>query len=90
VPTGIKIFNWLATIWGGKVRFATPMMFCVAFLFSVPDCRAYRHHAFRSAVRLATGNSYFVMAHFHYVLVGAILFASLRPSITGTRRSPAA
>src|SRR6201994_809506 len=33
VPTGIKIFNWLATMWGGKIRFATPMMFSVAFLF---------------------------------------------------------
>ena len=33
VPTGIKIFNWLGTMWGGKIRFATPMLFCVAFLF---------------------------------------------------------
>ena len=33
VPTGIKIFNWLATMWGGKIRFTTPMLFCVAFLF---------------------------------------------------------
>ncbi len=33
VPTGIKIFNWLATMWGGKIRFAAPMLFCIAFLF---------------------------------------------------------
>ena len=33
VPTGIKIFNWLGTMWGGKIRFTTPMLFCVAFLF---------------------------------------------------------
>ena len=33
IPTGIKIFNWLATMWGGKIRFATPMLFCIGFLF---------------------------------------------------------
>jgi cytochrome c oxidase subunit I len=33
VPTGIKIFNWLATMWGGKLQFKTPMLFCIAFLF---------------------------------------------------------
>ena len=33
IPTGIKIFNWLATLWGGKIRFRVPMLFCVAFLF---------------------------------------------------------
>ena len=33
VPTGIKIFNWLATMYGGKIRFATPMLFCIGFLF---------------------------------------------------------
>ena len=33
IPTGIKIFNWLATMWGGKIRFETPMLFCMAFLF---------------------------------------------------------
>ena len=73
VPTGIKIFNWLATIWGGKIHFATPMMFSAAFLFQFLI-------AGLTGVMLAVapfdwqlGNSYFVVAHFHYVLVGAIL-----------------
>ncbi len=54
IPTGIKIFNWLATMWGGKIRFATPMLFCTAFVLSIPRCRTYRHHAFGGAVGLAT------------------------------------
>jgi len=75
VPTGIKIFNWLATMWGGKIRFAVPMMFCVAFLFQFLV-------AGLTGVTLAVapfdwqlGNSYYLVAHFHYVIVGAILFA---------------
>ena len=79
VPTGIKIFNWLATMWGGKIRFKTPMLFCIAFPVSVPDRRPDRHHAERR--RRSTGslrNSYFVVAHFHYVIVGGILFCALR------------
>ena len=75
VPTGIKIFNWLATMWGGKIRFATPMMFCIGFLFQFLI-------AGLSGIMLATApfdwqlaNSYFVVAHFHYVIVGGILFS---------------
>ena len=75
VPTGIKIFNWLATMWGGKIRFATPMMFCIGFLFQFLI-------AGLSGIMLADApfdwqlsNSYFVVAHFHYVIVGGILFA---------------
>jgi len=74
VPTGIKIFNWLATMWGGKIRFATPMLFCTGFLFQFLV-------AGLTGIMLATapfdwqlGNSYFVVAHFHYVIVGGILF----------------
>jgi len=89
VPTGIKIFNWLATMWGGKIRFAAPMMFCVAFLFQFLV-------AGLTGVTLAVapfdwqlGNSYYVVAHFHYVIVGAILFAIFAgfyywfPKVTG-------
>jgi len=74
IPTGIKIFNWVATIWGGKIRFATPMLFCVAFLFQFLI-------AGLTGIMLSVApwdwqlhNSYFVIAHFHYVLVGAIVF----------------
>src|SRR5579875_2264827 len=78
--TGIKMFNWLATMWGGNIRFATPMLFCTGFLFQFLV-------AGLTGVMLAIvpwdwqlHNSYFLIAHFHYVLVGAIamcLFAGL-------------
>ena len=54
VPTGIKIFNWLGTMWGGKLRFRVPMLFSLAFLFQFLDRRPDRHHAGRRALRLAT------------------------------------
>jgi len=44
VPTGIKIFNWLGTMWGGRIQFKTPMLFSIGFLFQVPDCRVDRGH----------------------------------------------
>jgi cytochrome c oxidase subunit 1 len=74
VPTGIKIFNWLATLWGGKIQFTVPMMFAVGFLFQflIAGLTGIMLAARRSTGSL--GNSYFVVAHFHYVLVGAILF----------------
>jgi cytochrome c oxidase subunit 1 len=74
VPTGIKIFNWIATIWGGKIRFAVPMLFCLAFLFQFL-CAGL------TGIMLAVvpfdwqlTDSYFVVAHFHYVLIGGLLF----------------
>jgi len=74
VPTGIKIFNWLATMWGGKIEFKTPMLFCVAFLvqFLVAGLTGIMLGAAPFDWQLS--NSYFVVAHFHYVIVGGILF----------------
>jgi cytochrome c oxidase subunit 1 len=75
VPTGIKIFNWLATMYGGRIRFATPMLFCTAFL-------AQFVFGGLTGIMLATvpydwqvTDSYFVVGHFHYVLGGGMLFA---------------
>ena len=74
IPTGIKIFNWVATMWGGKIRFATPMLFCTAFLFQFL-CAGL------TGIMLAVApwdwqlhNSYFVIAHFHYTLTGSFVF----------------
>jgi cytochrome c oxidase subunit 1 len=93
VPTGIKIFNWLATIWGGKVIFATPMIFCVGFLFQFLVAGLTGIMLAAAPFDWQLGNSYFVVAHFHYVLVGAILYALFAafyywyPKITGRMMS---
>ncbi|MCU1309114.1 MAG: Cytochrome-c oxidase [Candidatus Angelobacter sp.] len=89
VPTGIKIFNWLATMWGGKIEFKAPMLFCTAFLFQflIAGLTGIMQGAAPFDWHLA--NSYFVIAHFHYVIVGGILFTFFAafyywfPKVTG-------
>ncbi len=76
VPTGIKIFNWLATMWGGKIRFAVPMLFCIAFLFQFLIGGLTGVTLAVAPFDWQLGNSYYLVAHFHYVIVGAILFAA--------------
>ena len=75
VPTGIKIFNWLATMWGGKIRFKTPMLFLTAFLFQFLIAGLTGIILSIAPFDWQLHNSYFVIAHFHYMLVGAIIFA---------------
>jgi cytochrome c oxidase subunit I len=74
VPTGIKIFNWLATMWGGKIRFDTPMLFCVGFLFQFLIAGLTGVTLAVAPLDWQLANSYYVVAHFHYVIVGGILF----------------
>jgi cytochrome c oxidase subunit 1 len=74
VPTGIKIFNWLATMWGGRIQLATPMMFCIAFLFQFLVAGLTGVTLAVAPLDWQLGNSYYVVAHFHYVIVGGILF----------------
>ncbi|HEY0701449.1 MAG TPA: cytochrome c oxidase subunit I [Candidatus Acidoferrales bacterium] len=74
VPTGIKIFNWIGTMWGGKIRFNAPMLFCVAFLFQFLIAGLTGIMLAASPFNWQLTGSYFVVAHFHYVIVGAILF----------------
>src|ERR1700680_619170 len=74
VPTGIKIFNWLATMWGGEIHFTVPMLFCIAFLFQFLIAGLTGIMLGAAPFDWQLSNSYFVVAHFHYVIVGGILF----------------
>ncbi|MFQ5967416.1 MAG: cytochrome c oxidase subunit I [Acidimicrobiia bacterium] len=74
VPTGIKIFNWLATMWGGRIRFKTPMLFAVGFvaMFVIGGLSGVTH-AIVPADWQQT-DTYYIVAHFHYVLFGGSIF----------------
>jgi cytochrome c oxidase subunit 1 len=95
VPTGIKIFNWLATMWGGKIRYATPMLFCAGFLFQFLIAGLTGVTLAVAPLDWQLGNSYYVVAHFHYVIVGGILFTIFGafyywyPKVTGKMCSEA-
>jgi cytochrome c oxidase subunit 1 len=77
IPTGVKIFNWIGTMWGGRIRFSTPMLFAVGFIwmFMMGGFTGIMHSS--PPVDAQQQDTYFVVAHFHYVLIGGSLFALL-------------
>ncbi|MBP6507888.1 MAG: cytochrome c oxidase subunit I [Opitutaceae bacterium] len=77
VPTGVKIFNWIGTLWGGHLKMRTPMMFALGFvwMFMIGGFSGVMHAA--APADAQQQDSYFVIAHFHYVLIGGSLFALL-------------
>ncbi len=74
IPTGIKIFNWLGTMYGGRIRLELPMMFCIAFLFQFLIAGLTGVMLSVAPFDWQLSDSYFVVAHFHYVLIGGLLF----------------
>lgn len=93
IPTGVKIFNWIGTMWGGKIRFTVPMLFAVGFvwMFMMGGFTGIMHSSV--PVDSQQQDSYFVIAHFHYVLIGGSIFALFCgiyfwfPKITGRMMS---
>ncbi|MBI4635347.1 MAG: cbb3-type cytochrome c oxidase subunit I, partial [Candidatus Rokubacteria bacterium] len=89
IPTGVKIFNWLATLWGGSIRTTTALHFAVGLvgLFTIGGLSGIMHAS--PPVDLQQTDSYFVVAHLHYVLIGGSLFGLFAgayywwPKITG-------
>jgi len=74
VPTGVKIFNWMGTMYGGSIRFTTPMLFAIGFvsMFTIGGLTGVMHAIV--PVDMHHQDSYFVVAHFHYVLFGGAIF----------------
>ncbi|MBD7936857.1 MULTISPECIES: cytochrome c oxidase subunit I [Cytobacillus] len=77
VPTGIKIFNWLFTMWGGSIKFTTPMLYAIAFIPTFTMGGVTGVMLASAAQDYQFHDSYFVVAHFHYVIVGGVVFALL-------------
>ena len=75
IPTGVKIFNWIGTIWGGSLQMKTPMYFALGFIamFIMGGLSGIMHAS--PPADLQQTDSYFVVAHFHYVLFGGSIFA---------------
>jgi cytochrome c oxidase subunit 1 len=74
VPTGIKIFNWVGTMWGGDIRLTTPMLFAIGFvaMFTIGGLSGVTHSIVPADTQ--QHDSYYVVAHFHYVLFGGAVF----------------
>ncbi|MEW1953274.1 cytochrome c oxidase subunit I [Terrabacter sp. NPDC080008] len=89
VPTGVKFFNWIGTMWGGKVVLATPMIWAIGFLVTFLFGGLTGIILSSPALDFHLNDSYFVVAHFHYTVFGTVVFAMFSgfyfwwPKLTG-------
>ncbi|MGB3101273.1 MAG: cbb3-type cytochrome c oxidase subunit I, partial [Psychrobacillus psychrotolerans] len=77
VPTGMKIFNWLLTIWGGSIKVTTPMLYALGFIPSFVAGGVTGIMQAAAPLDYQLHDSYFIVAHFHYVIVGGVVLAIL-------------
>ncbi|MDI1435603.1 MULTISPECIES: cytochrome c oxidase subunit I [Polyangium] len=75
IPSGVKMFNWLGTLWGGSIRFTVPMLYGIAFLFLFGIGGLTGLFLGMLSVDLHLHDTYFVVAHFHYVMMGSTAIA---------------
>jgi len=89
VPTGVKFFNWIGTMWGGNIAMRTPMLWAVGFLTTFLFGGLTGIILASPPLDFAVSDSYFVVAHFHYVVFGTVVFAMFAgfyfwwPKLTG-------
>ncbi len=90
VPTGVKFFNWIGTMWGGHLVFSTPLIWAIGFLVTFLFGGLTGVILASPALDFSLSDSYFVVAHFHYVVFGTVVFAMFAgfyfwwPKLTGT------
>jgi cytochrome c oxidase subunit 1 len=89
VPTGVKVFNWVGTMWGGSISFNAPMKFAIGFLVTFVGGGITGIMLASPTIDFHLSDSYFVVAHFHYVMGGTVIFAMFSaiyfwwPKVTG-------